>query len=69
MGRITDAVCITGALDPVSPQNYVPFLGRLLNACPMSPESEVVSCEQFPTTPCSVQGQLGLSQSEQLQCN
>ena len=65
MGCITDAMRITSA------QNHVAFWNYLLLSfitCPISPlslarfhqSSEVMSCEQFPTTPCNVQGQLGL---------
>ena len=56
---------ITSVLNHVAYWNY---LRLSFITCPISPlslarfrpSSEVMSCEQFPTTPCNVQGQLGL---------
>ena len=55
MGCITDAMCITGALDHVFSLEWLAFLYHLpdfrLNTCPIAPESKVMSCEQFPPHP------------------
>ena len=55
MGCITDAMCITGALNHVSNWNYLLFPYHLPDftrvTCPISPESEVMSSEQFPPHP------------------
>ena len=65
MGCITDAMRITNVLNHVAYWNY---LRLSFITCPISPlslarfhpSSEVMSCEQFPTTLCNVHGQLGL---------
>ena len=65
MGCITDAMRITSVLNHAAYWNYlhlslITCLISPLSLARFHPSSEIMSCEQFPTTPCIVQGQLGL---------
>ena len=66
MGSITDAMRIKSVLNHDAYWNYLrfPFI-----TCPISPESEGNVLRAVPTTPCRIQGQLGLSKLEQLRSN
>ena len=63
MGCITDAMHITSVLNHGAYWDYLHFS---FITCPISPEFRGNVLRAVPTTPCSVQGQLGLSKSEQL---